>query len=124
MASIIKRNNRYRVLIRKQGYSTISKSFGDRRTAETYAKDVESRIERGVFLDSGLAESTTFLELVERFEKEISPSKKGHLVDLEFTGRLKKALGHYKVAHIQPFILPQFRDKRLKLVKPAAFLRG
>ncbi|MEJ1391545.1 MAG: site-specific integrase [Candidatus Sedimenticola sp. (ex Thyasira tokunagai)] len=123
MPSIIKRGNRYRVLIRKQGYPTISKSFGDRQTAETYAKDIESRIERGVFLDTGLAESTTFQELVERFEKEISPSKKGHQIDLILTKRLKRDLGYYKVAHIQPFILSQYREKRLKSVKPATVKR-
>ena len=123
MPSITKRGKRYRVLIRKKGYPVISKSFLNKKNAETFAKDTESRIERGVFLDTFLAEKTTFLDLVERYEIEISPSKKGHRIDLYVARSLKRALGEYKLAQIQPFVVSQYRDKRLKVVQPATVKR-
>ncbi len=123
MPSIIKRGKRYRALIRKKGYPAISKSFSDRKSAETFAKDIESRIERGVFIDSFLAEKTTLFDLVERYELEISPSKKGHRIDLHVAKPLKMALGEYNLSQIQPFLVSQYRDRRLKKVKPATVKR-
>ncbi|MBV2123357.1 MAG: hypothetical protein KUF74_18085 [Candidatus Thiodiazotropha sp. (ex Ctena orbiculata)] len=51
MATITKRSNRYRVLIRKQNFPTICKTFSDKSTAQTFAKDVEAKMERGLFMD-------------------------------------------------------------------------
>ena len=123
MASILKRGSRFRVLIRKKDSPPICKTFSDRRSAETYAKLVESEIERGIFLDTGQADRTSFLDLVNRYEKEILPSKKSHLTECYSLRPLKKSLGGYNLAQIQPFIVSQHRDKRLKEVKPATVKR-
>ena len=66
MASILKRGSRYRVLIRKNGYPVICRSFASRASAETYAKEMEAQIERGVFKDHSPAESTSLSALISR----------------------------------------------------------
>jgi hypothetical protein len=77
MPTIRKRGAKYHVQVRKKGYPPISKTFSARKLAETFAKDVESKIERGVFQDTFQAENTMFRGLVERYERDILPSKKG-----------------------------------------------
>ena len=96
MPSIRKRGSRYHVQIRMKGHPPISKSFSSLRLAKTFAKDVESKIERGVFQDTSLAETTTFQELAERYEREILPSKKGYKIELYNIKALKRSFGMYK----------------------------
>jgi ABC-type sugar transport system ATPase subunit len=77
MATIRKHGDRYHVQIRKKGQPPITKSFSDRKTAETFAKVTESRMERGVFQDSSVADQITLCELLEHYEEQILPGKKG-----------------------------------------------
>jgi integrase len=123
MPSIRKRGSRYHVQIRKKGYPPITKSFSSLRLAKTFAKDAESKIERGVFRDTTLAETTTFLELAERYEREILPTKKGFKIELYNIKPLKRALGTYMLKEITPFLISRHRDSRLKEVKPATAKR-
>ncbi len=123
MATIRRRGKRYQVQIRKKGHPPISKSFSDRKTAETFAKDIEGKIERGVFFDTSLAERTTFRELVELYERDVLPTKKSYQTELYYTGKLKQNLGNHTVAEIQPFVLSKYRDLRLKTLSPASVRR-
>ena len=58
MATIRRRGNRYQVQIRKHGHLPVSKSFSSPKTAETFAKEVESQMERRVFQDASAADQT------------------------------------------------------------------
>ncbi|MCU7873381.1 MAG: hypothetical protein KZQ91_11610 [Candidatus Thiodiazotropha sp. (ex Lucinoma borealis)] len=80
MASIIKRGKRYRVLIRMQNFPTICKSFTDRTTAETFAKETEAKMERGLCLDTTAAEKTTLHELLAIYSQKILPLKKAWIL--------------------------------------------
>lgn len=55
------------------------KTFNTRNNAEAWARQVESEIDRGVFVSRVEVESTTLAEVLSRYEREISPSKKGHM---------------------------------------------
>ena len=99
MATIRKRGDRYHVQIRRKGYPTQTKSFSDKKKAQTWAMQVESRIDLGTFLDFSAAETTTLLELTTRYKIEILPSKRsqqgviyhlGHIEDIEFVGNMEK----------------------------------
>jgi integrase len=123
MATIRRRGDRYHVQIRKIGHSPVTKSFSDRKTAETFAKDTESRMERGVFQDSCLAEKTTLSDLLDRYESEILPGKKGSYKEQRSLTLLKRELGAYTLAQIQPFLVSKYVRKRLEAVKPVTARR-
>lgn len=61
----------------QKGYEPQTKSFRTRAEAEKWARLVESEMDGGAFLSRKEAESTTLLEVVNRYECEISPQKRG-----------------------------------------------
>ncbi|MET0116501.1 MAG: site-specific integrase [Sedimenticola sp.] len=123
MATIRKRGKHYHVQIRKKGLPPITKSFSDRKTASTFAKDTEAKIEKGLFLDSSLAEETTLSDVLNSYRTSILPNKRGKDVEAIRLRLLSRELGNYPLAQIQPYIVSQYRDRRLKEVKPATVRR-
>jgi integrase len=123
MATIRKRGNRYHVQIRRKGHPAISKSFSSKKTSETFAKDTESRMERGVFQDACLAEQTTLADLLDRYEDEVLPTKKGSYKEQRRLTLLKRELGAYTLAQIQPFLVSKYLRTRLQSVKPVTARR-
>ena len=68
MATITKRGpKQWQAKVRKKGYKPISRTFATKARAERWAVGVESDMENRVFVDSSLADSTTFDEIGERF---------------------------------------------------------
>ena len=49
MATIRKQRGKWQVIIRKKDYPNISKVFIEKRTANKWAKQVETEMERGKF---------------------------------------------------------------------------
>ncbi len=58
MASIRKRGNKYHVQIRKQGHPALTQSFFTKASSQTWAKNIESDIERELFFDISAAKQT------------------------------------------------------------------
>ena len=77
MAYIHKRNNRWRVGIRKKGFPSIYKSFLDLKDARKFARDVESQMERNVFENYSGASGTTLKEILIKYRDEKTVLKKG-----------------------------------------------
>ncbi|MFC1684044.1 tyrosine-type recombinase/integrase [Pseudomonadota bacterium] len=123
MATIRKRGNRYHVQIRKKDHPPITKSFSDRKTASTFAKDMESKIERGVYQDASLAEQTTLSTALKQYEETILPTNKGKDSEIFRLQLLDRELGHLTLVQIQPHTVSKYRDGRLKSVKPATVKR-
>jgi integrase len=82
MASINPRKDRdgitigWQAQVRRKGYPAQSKTFEKKSQAQAWARQVESEVERGVFVSRGEAERTTLCECLERYQREITPSKK------------------------------------------------
>jgi hypothetical protein len=76
MATIRKRSSSWNVQIRKKGHPLLSETFKDRKTALAWAKKVESEIDRYVYLDISAAQRTTVSNVLDRFSKEVLPTKK------------------------------------------------
>lgn len=76
MAAFRKRSNGWQVRIRRKGYPEVNKSFPARKKAESWARGIESEIDRGVFVSRVEADNTTLAELLNRYLKEIRPQKK------------------------------------------------
>ncbi|OGQ88069.1 MAG: integrase [Deltaproteobacteria bacterium RIFOXYD12_FULL_56_24] len=120
MAVIEKRGPyQWRVKIRKKGFTSQTKTFTDKKNAETWARKTESEMERGIFVCSSAAEQTTVAEILERYEREIFP----RLADGGKRERfrlvlLKKQLGHLSVAALRSNHIATYRDQRQQKVSP------
>ena len=74
MASITNRgNSQWRALIRRRGFPIQSKTFETKTDAQRWARQIESEMDRGVFISRGEADSTTLREALERYKIEYAP---------------------------------------------------
>ncbi len=78
MASFRKRGPyQWQAQIRQKGQPLQTKTFETRAAAEQWARKVEYEMDRGTFVSRAEAESTTLMELLERYRNEVTPLKKG-----------------------------------------------
>lgn len=118
MATITKRGEgQWQAKVRKKGYPVQSKTFSTKAMASTWARNVESEMDRGIFLSTSIAETTTLSELIDRYLKEVAPTKKSE-ADIKTRGKLlKEKLGKLVLAAITPLTVKEYRDERLETVK-------
>lgn len=118
MATITKRGEgQWQAKVRKKGYQDQTKTFSTKVKAEQWARMVESEMDRGVFMSTSVAENTVLSELIDRYVKEVAPSKKSE-ADIKVRAKLLKShLGHLILAAITPLTVKEYRDYRLELVK-------
>lgn len=118
MATISKRGeSQWQAKVRKRGYPVQSKTFSTKSMAATWARNVESEMDRGVFLSTSIAETTTLSELIDRYLVEVAPTKKSE-ADIKTRGKLlKEKLGKLVLAAITPLTVKEYRDERLETVK-------
>jgi integrase len=124
MATIKKRGNRWQVRVRKAGYPSETKSFSTRSEALQWSQIVESEMARGIYISTAIAERTTFKEVLERYIEEVSPTKRGgkdEAIRLKACARNK--LFQRPLLALNPKIMGQFRDERLKACAPSTVLR-
>ena len=118
MATISKRGEgQWQAKVRKRGYPVQSKTFSTKAMAATWARNVESEMDRGVFLSTSIAETTTLTELIDRYLEEVAPAKKSE-ADIRVRGKLlKNKPGDRVLAAITPLTVKEFREERLEAVK-------
>ena len=121
MASIRKFRGKFNVQIRKQGYPSISRTFSSLTTAKRWASTTEADMGRNLHV--ALPDNTTIGELLDRYEKEISPLHKSHKVEKYRLQTLRKYLGDKRVSTLSPALLCKYRDSRLRAVSPASLKR-
>jgi len=121
MATIRRRSGGYNVQIRKQGYSTITKTFSSITTARKWAAGVEADMERHLYIE--VSESITLLSLLKRYENDVIPLHKGCKSEKYRIQHLKKHLGHLRLIHLSPHEVSKYRDIRLETVSPASLKR-
>ena len=78
MASIYKRNGKWRVEIRKKGSKGIHKSFIVKDDAIRFARDTEVKIEQGLYQDLTLAKTTKLKDVLAQYRDRVSVNKKGY----------------------------------------------
>jgi len=125
MATIRKRGRSWQAQVRRQGHPPITKSFQQKSDAELWAKQLEVDLERG---DAGIIvqkqTSTPLSDLLFRYQKEITPKKRGS--DAE-KYRLKTLLQHeiarIPVRKLTGSAVARYRDQRLQAVSSASVRR-
>ena len=74
MATIRKRGSyQWEVRIRRKGYPVTCKTFENKASAEAWAREIESEMDRGIYVSRSEAESTTLAEALDRYIVEHIP---------------------------------------------------
>jgi len=74
MASIKKRGRyQWQARVRRKGWPVQIKTFDSKADAQAWAREVESEMDRGVWVSRSEAENTTLQEALERYEEEYLP---------------------------------------------------
>ena len=120
MASFRQRDSGYwQAIIRRKGYPDESRTFRTKADAEAWARDVESKIDRGIFVSASEAERTTFSDLAKAFQTDFAPlhykAREDNIETWRFqVARLEEFFGPYSLAAIDQQLVAKFRDTRLK----------
>ncbi len=120
MASIRKRSGRWQAQIRKLGHEPLSKSFLYRKDAETWAKQIESEMERSLFMPRSTAEKTTIGEIIDRYLRDITPHKRSASTERCNLEKLRRAFGDRALSTLRASDVAAYRDQRLNAGLSAA----
>ena len=105
----------WQVQIRRYGVKPETKTFPTRDEAKIWARLIESEIDRGIYVSRYEAEHITFSELVHRYQKEVTPTKKSASREISRLKCLDKFFGEVTLARINSEMVARFRDERLSL---------
>jgi len=105
----------WKATIRRVGWPTAAKTFRTKRDAEDWARRTEDEMVRGVFIQRAPSEKTTVADALDRYEREIVPTKKASTQRREGARirELKTHFGKYSLAAVTPDLVGRFRDGRL-----------
>lgn len=125
MASFRKRGElQWQARIARKGFPPQVKTFMTRADAEAWARQVESEIDRGVFVSRTEAENTSLKDCLERYKSEVSAHKKGASQEAYILQTLLETpLATRMMATIRSADIAALRDEWLKTLKPATVLR-
>ncbi len=119
MATITKRGDySWRAQVRRKGAPPITKTFTTRADARLWTEELEREIRLGIYLPKKAAETTTFDNLADRFEKEFAPHHYRGEGWKHKIKPLRATFGKYALAAITSPLVAQYRDARLKAPDP------
>lgn len=76
------------------GWPTAAKTFRTKRDAEDWARRTEDEMVRGVFIQRAPSEKTTVADALDRYEREIVPTKKASTQRRE-GARIREPKAHF-----------------------------
>lgn len=124
MATIRQRGDRWQCIVKRKGYPTQSKSFDLKKDAERWARQQERLLDTGQWVDRTEAEQTTLRDLLKRYAKEISITKRGAEVEtVRINALCRTPLAKYAVTAITGQRLASWRDDRLSEVSGSTVTR-
>jgi integrase len=116
VATIVKTpSGTWKAVIRKQGWPTTAKTFRTKRDAEDWSRRTEDEMVRGVFIQRGTAERLNFDDALDRYLREVTPTKKSATQRAEQlkSKPLREFFGGYALAAINVDLVARYRDQRL-----------
>lgn len=125
MATIRKLRGRWQAQVRRRGMKPRCKSFDTKQEAEKWARDLETQVDRfGAAPDTKILESTTLGQLLERYQREISPTKRGSIQESQRIDVLRRHdLAYRTLIGLSQQDIASFRDERLQSVAPSTTVR-
>ena len=107
----------WHVQIRRKGYPVQTRTFDLRAEADKWARQIESEMDRGLYIDRGEAEKNTLYDILDRYAREVSPTKRGAATECARIEYFKEQdFAKIKMAALSSKHLAAWRDKRLKAV--------
>jgi integrase len=115
---------RWQAKVRRRGCPVQSQTFAKKADAEAWARKVESELERGVWRDTAEAERTTLGEALERYEREVTPRKKGAEQEVYRVRALRRLpLARQTLARIRGADIAAYRDAELDRLAPSSVVK-
>jgi integrase len=116
MASIYKRNGKWRVEIRKIGSKGIHKSFIVKDEAIRFARETEVKIEQGLYQDLTLAKTTKLKDVLAQYRDRVSVNKKGHDQErYKINKIIRSDIADKTLSQLTPIVLFEFIEQQKKL---------
>lgn len=115
MATFLQRpNGRWQAKVRRHGLPPLSQVFDRKIDAAAWARAQESEFERGVWRDRSVADATTLFQLLEHYQQDVAPTKRGADVEvLRIRTIQRDPLSRFKLTALTPSVLAGWRDDRL-----------
>ena len=104
----------WQVKIRRRGYPPQSGTFDSKGRAEAWARQIEGEMDRGVFVSRAEAENTTLAEVLDRYAREVLPTKKSTRPITYHARNVREGLGALSLAAITSSVLAKYRDQQLR----------
>ena len=112
MASILKRNDKWFVRVRKHGQPSQSKTFTIKQDAQRWAVMIERQIDQG--LVGCVDKSVTLGDLLKRYLKEVTPHKKSRDKETwRIKALLKRSISGVGLPNLTSTIISNFKTLRL-----------
>ena len=112
MASIIKRNDKWFVRVRKHGQPSQSKTFNIKKDAQRWAVMIERELDQGLL--GSVDKSLTLGDLLKRYLKEVTPYKKSHDKETwRIKALLKRSISGVSLSNLNSAIISSYKYSRL-----------
>ena len=112
MASIIKRNDKWFVRVRKHGKPSKSKTFNFKQDAQKWAIMIERELDQG--LSGCVDKSVTLGDLLKRYLKEVTPHKKSSNKETcRINALLKRSISGVSLSNLNSAIISSYKYSRL-----------
>lgn len=119
-----KGDTRYQAQVRLKGFPAQNATFNRKTDAKRWIQQTEAAIREGRHFKTTEAKKRTLEELIERYIRDVLPTKPK---SMNAQGRQlrwwKKELGYLSLADISPSVLAETRDKLHKGRQPATVVR-
>lgn len=124
MATFEKHGKLWRVRIRRAGLPTQTQSFPSKALAQVWARSIEADIDKGIAVDRRAAQRTSLAEVLERYRREVTPTKRGAADEnLRLRAMAQRPFAHVRMCSLTSSHLAAYRDERLKVVSGATVNR-
>lgn len=121
MATILKRGARWRAQVRRNGCEPLSKTFGSKAEASAWARDTESRLDRGERVDA--ARRVTFGEVLAAYKREMAGGRKMSRSKDQALTAIDGMLGERRLTELKASAFVKFcRDRETAGAGPATIL--
>jgi hypothetical protein len=112
MATLEKRGQFWRVKVRRAGLPAQTKTFDNRTHAQQWARSVESDLDKGIVADRRTAQRLSLAEVLERYRREVTPTKRGSLDEnLRLKAMAQRPFARIRMSALTSSLLAAYRDE-------------
>ena len=124
MASFRFRNNRWQARVQRKGQKDLAKSFLNKSDAIQWARSIEIEIDRGTYINTDYAQKTLFKEILQKYLDDVVPHmRSADNQSIRVRKLMKHPIAEVNMAHLSPKHMADYRDERLKVIKPNTVIR-